>query len=85
MIYNKLPEIKAAPEPSQQVCIRDLSTEIKEKYPRFHILVKVQQKLNTIKMGNGRRILKFNSIDQEGNQIECICYEETHDKFFSVI
>jgi len=71
-----------APE-TKLVNIRDLNSETNDL--AFHVIVKVEQKLNTIKMGNGRRILKFNVVDQEGSQIECICYEETHDKFFSVI
>ena len=36
-------------------------------------------------MKNGRQILKFNVIDQNGDQIECICYDETHDKFEHLI
>lgn len=36
-------------------------------------------------MRNGRKILKFNVIDSKGDQIECICYDETHDLFFPLI
>ena len=36
-------------------------------------------------MKNGRKILKFNVIDENGDQIECICYDETHDQFEPVI
>jgi hypothetical protein len=41
--------------------------------------------MNTIVMRNGRKILKFNVVDQKGMQIECICYDETHDTFVDVI
>lgn len=34
---------------------------------------------------DGRKILKFNVVDQKGDQIECICYDETHDKFEPLI
>jgi len=36
-------------------------------------------------MRNGRKILKFNVVDEKSDQIECICYDETHDKFFDIV
>jgi hypothetical protein len=39
----------------------------------------VEKKMKTIVMNNGRKILKFNVIDEKGDIIECICYDETHD------
>ncbi len=36
-------------------------------------------------MRNGRKILKFNVVDEVGDNIECICYDETHDEFEPLI
>ena len=43
------------------------------------------EKLKTIVMKNGRKIMKFNVVDEHGDHIECICYDETHDMFFDVV
>jgi hypothetical protein len=51
-----------------KVQIKDLSLDFKSKCEEDHtiwsVVVKVVQKLNTIVMRNGRKILKFNVIDQ---------------------
>lgn len=67
----------------QEVEIKDLTVSLREslgsKGLKLAVTVRIDQKLNTIVMKNGRKILKFNVADKSGDLIECICYNETHD------
>lgn len=62
-----------------------LKENLESKGMKWAVTVRVDQKLNTIVMRNGRKILKFNVADKSGDLIECICYHETHDQFEPLI